>query len=91
MIKCFLFGVVMSKFQQNMEIKPLLKRIALCIVCCFPVLLVVGLLLEGKIASGWIIAIYVATMLVVIIVEELIYTLRKQKVQENKPKKDVFK
>ena len=70
-----------------------IKRIAITVVCCLPVLIAFAFLTRNVIKSdALLIFIFVAFMAVVVLVEELIYRkIQKKREQVQKDTKDVFK
>lgn len=80
----------MNKKQSRSSALALVKRIAVTIGCCLPFILLLGLWLEKKLSNGWIIFIFVVIMLLAVIIEELIHTIKKDKNDKN-TKRDVFK
>ena len=82
-----------KKYQSTIETKKNVKRYFITMLCCIPLLIVVGIFLEGKVNKAVRITIFVLIMLVVFIIVEFIYVkLRANK--ESRPKvkhEDVFK
>ena len=70
-----------------------IKRIAITVVCCLPVLIAFAFLTRNVIKSdALLIFIFVAFMAVVVLIEELIYRkMQKKREQIKKDTKDVFK
>ncbi len=70
-----------------------IKRIAITVVCCLPVLIAFAFLTRNVIKSdALLIFIFVVFMAVVVLVEELIYRkIQKKREQVQKDTKDVFK
>jgi len=82
-----------KKYQSALETKKNIKRYLITMLCCVPLLIVVGVLLEGKVNKALRITIFVLIMLVVFVIEEFIYSKLRTKIKE-KPKvkhEDVFK
>ncbi|MBQ3502199.1 MAG: hypothetical protein IJA72_00850 [Clostridia bacterium] len=62
----------MNKYEQNIILKGYIKRIGITVLCCLPVLVIVGYLLRdlNRVAT---IAIFTLFMAVAICIEEYIY------------------
>lgn len=82
-----------NKYQSNLEAKKSLKRYFITMLCCIPLLIMVGIFLENKVNKAVRITIFVLIMLVVFVIVEFIYAKLRVR-NENKPKikhEDVFK
>lgn len=81
-----------KRYQSTLETKKNIKRYFITMLCCVPLLIVLGVLLEGRVNKALRITIFVLIMLVVFIVSEFIYSKRKAKKQNVEVKhEDVFK
>lgn len=81
-----------KKYQSIVEVKNNIKRYLITMLCCVPLLIVVGVLLEGRVNKALRITIFVLIMLVVFAISEFIYSKRKAKKQNVEVKReDVFK
>lgn len=70
------------------------KRIAITLLCCIPVLGVVGYFLLGKVSNTVMIVIFISILCVLLGIEEIIHIALSQKRAEkllNKKHTDVFK
>lgn len=82
-----------KKYQSTIEARKNIKRYLITMLCCIPLLIVVGVFLEGKVSKGLRITIFVLILTVVFVLVEYIYSKLRHK-KENKPKvkhEDVFK
>lgn len=82
-----------NRYQVTIEAKKKIKRYFITMLCCIPLLIIVGVLLNGKVNKPLRITIFVLIMFVVFVVVELVYSKISAK-NENKPKvkhEDVFK
>lgn len=81
-----------KKYQSTLEAKKNIKRYLITMLCCVPVLILIGILLEGKVNRGIRICIFVLIMIAILFVEEFIYSKLKTKKQNVEVKhEDVFK
>ena len=80
-----------NRYEETLKIKKTIKRYLITLLCCLPLLIVVGVLLEGKVNTFVRMTIFVVILAVVYIVVELI-TKRKTKNKHIKVEhEDVFK
>lgn len=71
-----------------------IKRIAITLLCCIPILGIVGYFLLGKVSNTIMIIIFISILCVVLGIEELIHIFLSQKKAEkliNNKHTDVFK
>lgn len=71
-----------------------IKRIAITLLCCIPILGIVGYFLLGKVSNTIMIIIFISILCVVLGIEELIHIFSSQKRAEkliNNKHTDVFK
>lgn len=85
-----------NDYQSKLEAKKTLKRYAFTVLCCLPILILVGFLLIDKINRVARIFLFTGILLAVVLIEEYIYAKIKLKKQSSpqpeQPKhKDVFK
>ena len=78
-------------YQSKQEVKKNLKRYLITLLCCIPLLFVVGFLLGESVNRALRIFIFMLIIGAVIIVEEMIVAKRNAKKVDKKPKQDVFK
>lgn len=82
-----------KKYQSTLQTKKNIKRYLITMLCCIPLLILVGIFLEGKVSKSLRITIFVLIMIVAFVTVELIYSKLSAK-KENRPKvkhEDVFK
>lgn len=84
----------MNRNSQKLAMQKMIKRIGITVLCCLPILILLGYFLQ-ELNSVATVAIFVVVMLVAVCVEEYIYAHRQTK-QELKKKllhkdEDVYK
>ena len=82
-----------KKYQTSLDLRQNVKRYLITMLCTVPLLILVGVFLEGKVNKGLRIFIFVLILTVAFLIEEFIYSKIKLK-QKDKPEvkhKDVFK
>ena len=82
-----------KKYQSTIELKKSIKRYLVTMLCAVPLLILIGVFLEGKVNKALRIFIFVLVLSVVFVVEEFVYSKIKQKQQDKLEvkHKDVFK
>lgn len=82
-----------KKYQTSLELRQNVKRYLITMLCTVPLLILVGIFLEGKVSKGLRIFVFVLILTGAFLIEEFIYSKIKFR-QKDKPAvkhKDVFK
>ena len=81
----------MNNYDISSSLKSKIKKYVITLLCTIPLLIIVGVLLEGRVNAAVRIFIFVVILIVVFISVEIISNKRKTNKQTEATRKDVFK